>query len=154
MLVCVDLGDPGNAGTLIRTAEAAGAAGVVFAGRSVDPYNPKVVRSSAGSIFRTPFSVIAEMDEVFAALDGIESWAATGTDGVAHIDAPLERCHALLLGNEAHGLAPELVERCSGRITIEMDGPTESLNVAMAGTVLLFESMRQRRTAVDHNGAR
>jgi TrmH family RNA methyltransferase len=154
LLVLVDISDPGNAGTLMRSAEAAGSAGVVFAGNSVDPYNPKVVRSSAGSIFRLMFAVERELDEVLAALEGVAIWAAVGSGGSSHLDAPLGGALALLLGNEAHGLDPAVIDRCDARVTVDMDGSTESLNVAMAGTVLLFESMRQRRAAVDHNDAR
>lgn len=145
LLVCVDLADPGNAGTLLRSAEAAGAAGVVFAGRSVDAYNPKVVRSSAGSIFRVPFAVASDVDEVFRALDGLTTWASVGAGGTSHTAAALAPSPAILIGNEAHGLDAEVIERCAARVTIAMDGPTESLNAAMAGTVLLFEALRQRR---------
>jgi len=154
VLVLVDLADPGNAGTLLRSAEAAGAAGVVLVGASVDPYNPKVVRSSAGSIFRVPLAEAATLDEVIAAVGDRPSWAATAGGTVAHTEAALGGAGAIVIGNEAHGLSPAQVAACRSSVRIVMDGPTESLNAAMAGTVLLFESMRQRHAAADHNGAR
>lgn len=154
VLVLVDLADPGNAGTLLRSAEAAGAAGVVLVGASVDPYNPKVVRSSAGSIFRVPLAEAATLDEVIAAMGDRPSWAATADGAVAHTEAALGGAAAVVIGNEAHGLSPAQVAACRSSVRVVMDGPTESLNAAMAGTVLLFESMRQRHAAADHNGAR
>jgi phenylalanyl-tRNA synthetase alpha chain len=147
LVVAVDLRDPGNAGTLLRTAEAAGAAGVVLAGGSVDPDGPKVVRASAGSRFRV---AVWRRRDPGAALDELRrlGWpaAATVVDPTAtpYDEVELSKL-ALVLGNEARGLDPEVAGRCDHRLTIPLDGPTESLNVATAGAVLCFEASRQRR---------
>lgn len=146
LMVLVDVSDPGNAGTLLRAAESSGCAGVVLAGKGVDLYNPKVVRSSAGSMFRLPIAVDVDarglLDRLRAA--GIASHAAVARGGVGHLDAPLAGPIAIVLGNEAHGLDDETIDACDGSVTITMDGETESLNVAMAGTVLAFEALRRR----------
>jgi RNA methyltransferase, TrmH family len=112
-LVLDAVADPGNAGTLLRAAEAAGAAAVVFCRGSVDPSSPKCVRAAAGALFRLPVAVGGETTEVLEQLRG-EGVATAATDVV------------------------------DLRLTIPMAGPTESLNVAMAGTVVCFESLRQR----------
>ncbi|MCO5314248.1 MAG: RNA methyltransferase [Microthrixaceae bacterium] len=151
LLVLVDVNDPGNAGTLLRAAESSGAAGLVLLGNSVDLYNPKVVRGSAGSMFRLAIAVGSDMslDEALDALRrrGIASVAAVARGGVSHLEAPLDGAMAIVLGNEAHGLDEAAIAACDSAVTITMDGATESLNVAMAGTVLAFESMRRRLTA-------
>ncbi|MFN8053209.1 MAG: RNA methyltransferase [Acidimicrobiales bacterium] len=146
VLALVDLADPGNAGTLLRAAEASGCAGVVLCGIGVDPYGPKVVRASAASLFRLPFAIepdVATLMEL-AASAGCPTFAAVARDGVAHLDADLGGAAVIVLGNEAHGLADDVVDMCDAGVTVTMDGPAESLNVAMAGTVLAFEAMRQR----------
>lgn len=147
LVVVVDLRDPGNAGTLLRTAEAAGAAGLVLAGGSVDPDSPKVLRAAAGARFRQPVWRHRDPAALLDQLAGL-GWdtAATVVDADAspYDEVDLGRA-AIVLGNEAHGLDPELVARCHRRITIPLAGPTESLNVAAAGAVLCFEALRQRR---------
>lgn len=146
LLVLVDVADPGNAGTLLRAAEASGCAGVVLVGDGVDPYNPKVVRSSAGSLLRVPFAAAPSVAETLVALAelGVTTVAAVARDGVAHLEAPLDGAVAIVVGNEAHGLDDATVAACDAAVTITMDGPAESLNVAMAGTVLCFEALRRR----------
>lgn len=148
VVVLAEVGDPGNAGTIVRAAVAAGAGAVVVAG-GVDPSNPKVVRSSAGALFAVPVSV---SDDPADALDslGAAGYRIVGTvvrDGTPYDRADLGVPLAVVLGNEAHGLAPSLVERLDEAITIPMAGPTESLNVAMAGTIVCFEVLRRRRLA-------
>ena len=147
VVVLIDVGDPGNVGTLLRAAESSGCGGVVLAGAAVDVYNPKVVRSSAGSLFRVPIAVEADTDAALLAIAelGVPLVAAVARGGTPHLDAPLAGTVAIVVGNEAHGLADHVVERCDDTVTITMDGPAESLNVAMAGTVLCFEALRQRR---------
>ncbi|MFN8036054.1 MAG: RNA methyltransferase [Acidimicrobiia bacterium] len=145
VLVAVDVADPGNAGTMLRSAEAAGAAGVVFCGSSVDPYNPKVVRSSAGAIFGVR---VVEADDPVVVLDalGARGWRRYGTrpaDGTPYDRADLTGSVAVVLGNEARGLADTLP--LDDTITIPMVGDAESINVAMAATVLCFEFARQFR---------
>ena len=146
ILVLCGIGDPGNAGTLLRAAEASGCAGVAVIGAGVDVHNPKVVRASAGSVLRLP---IALAPEAVAALSefgarGIETVAAVARDGESHLDAELGGSVAIVMGNEAHGLSEAEVDACSRSVTIVMDGAAESLNVAMAATVLCFEALRRR----------
>jgi TrmH family RNA methyltransferase len=139
LLVADRLADPGNAGTIIRSAEAAGADAVVLTPGSVDPYNPKVVRASAGSLFRLPV--------VEASLESLSGFRRLGTSshrGDVYTDPVYHGRVALVVGNEAHGLADDAA--VDQWITIPHAGPAESLNVAMAATVLVFEVARQRST--------
>jgi len=149
VLVLAELRDPGNVGTLLRSAEAAGASGVVLLGHAVDPFNPKAVRSSAGAVLQVPLVVEPDAEVALQALSarGFRIYGTAMTGGVAYGDADWTGPVALVLGNEAHGLDPRLVPRLDGLVTIEMAGRAESLNVAMAGTVLCFEALRQRRQA-------
>jgi TrmH family RNA methyltransferase len=146
VLVAVDVADPGNAGTLVRSAEAAGVAAVVFCGNSVDPSSPKVVRSSAGALFGIP---VVEVDSPVEVLDALGAAGRRRLATAARAGAPYDRCDltgpvALVLGGEAHGLPAPVLEHVDGRITIPMTGAAESLNVAVAGSVLVFEAARQR----------
>ncbi len=148
VVVLAEVADPGNAGTLIRAATAAGAGAVVVAG-GVDPTNPKVVRSSAGAVFGI---AVVGADSPADAVErlGAAGYRLVGTvvDGGAPYDqADLTGPVAVVLGNEAHGLPDDLAAGLDVLLTIPMAGPTESLNVAMAGTVICFEVLRQRRTA-------
>ena len=139
VLVADRLGDPGNAGTIIRSAEAAGADAVVLTPGSVDPYNPPVVRASAGSLFRIPV--------VEATLDSLSGFRRLGTSshrGDVDTDPVYHGRVAVVVGNEAHGLDSDA--EIDQWITIPHAGPAESLNVAMAATVLVFEVARQRST--------
>ena len=145
-LVLADVRDPGNAGTLVRTAAAAGAGGVVFAAGSVDPLHPKVVRSASGALFRVPIVRHAPLAEVAATLRAA-GMALVGTAADAPTDVyslDLTGPVAVVLGNEAWGL-PEAANRLlDERVAIPMPGPVESLNVSIAGAILLFEILRQR----------
>jgi TrmH family RNA methyltransferase len=146
VLVVVGVADPGNLGTILRSAEAAGLGGVVVAGDAVDVRAPKVVRASAGSVFGLPVAVVPDAATVLAALRAADvvTVGAVARGGEAPDGIGLGRGVALVLGNEAHGLAPELTAATDRLVTIPMTGPTESLNVAMAATVLCFEAARQR----------
>jgi RNA methyltransferase, TrmH family len=148
LVVCVDVRDPGNAGTVLRSAEAAGAGGVIFSNGCVDVYNPKAVRASAGALFHVP--VVTGVDAV-SALERIGRWrvrrlACVATGGHDHTSVDLGRPTAFVLGNEATGLPAELVDSgvVDDGITIPMSGRAESLNVGMAAAVLCFEAARQR----------
>ncbi len=146
VVVLADVTDPGNAGTLIRAAVASGAGAVVVAG-GVDASHPKVVRSSAGALFSVP---VVSVDQPGQAVEHLRDggYQLVGTvveGGVAHHVADLTGPVALVLGNETRGLAAELAGQLDLLVTIDMPGPTESLNVAMAGTVICFEVLRQRR---------
>ena len=147
VLVGVELADPGNVGTLLRSAEASGAAAIVLSRGSVDAYNPKVVRASAGAIFGVPvmeeWSAVEALDTVGET--GRQRLAAVSGSGTPYDAVDFCRPTAVVLGNEAHGLSDDLAGRLDGRVTIPMAPDVESLNVAMAGTVLCFESARQRR---------
>ncbi|MGB3735988.1 MAG: RNA methyltransferase [Ilumatobacter sp.] len=152
-VVVVDrVGDPGNLGTIMRSAEAAGADAVVVTPGSVDPYNPKVVRSSASAIFHVPI-VEATIDDVAASgleLFGTSSHEFPGRTVEAYTDADMTGRIAIVMGNEAAGLPDEWnddVGPIARWVTIPHAGRSESLNVAMATTVLAFEAARQRSSA-------
>ncbi len=149
VIVAVDVRDPGNAGTLVRSAAAAGARGVVFCDGSVDLYNPKTVRSTAGALFRVPVVTSVDVDEALAALGeaGRRRLAAVAHDGDDYSTLDLTGSIAFVVGNEARGL-PEDLAGIDARVTIPMPGPTESLNVGVATAVLCFEAARQSRVAV------
>lgn len=146
VVVCAGVRDPGNAGTVLRSAEAAGADGVVFCDGSVDVYNPKTVRASAGALFHLRLVTGGEAVEV---LNRIGSWgtrrlAAVARGGTPYTQVDLRGPVALVLGNEAAGLAPELGPLLDEAVTIPMRGKAESLNVGVAAAVICFEAARQR----------
>lgn len=145
--VAVEISEPGNAGTLIRVAHAMGADAVVLAGHSVDPYNGKCLRASAGSIFSIP--VVSESDAagaVTALRDAGLQVLATTVDGEVSLDdADLSRPTAWLFGPEAHGLPTELAGLATQRVRIPMPGSAESLNVASAAAICLYQSTRAKR---------
>lgn len=146
VLVLVEVADPGNAGTLLRSAEAAGAAAVVFCAGSVDPFNPKTVRSSAGSIFHVPVVEGISPRIALASLGdaGVHRVGTVARGGVSLAEAQLGDAVALVLGSEAHGLPDGLHAVLDELVTIPMVGRAESLNVAMAGTLFAFECARRR----------
>jgi TrmH family RNA methyltransferase len=139
--------DPGNAGTILRTADAAGADAVVFPDDSVDPYNPKCVRSSAGSVFHVPFVEGGAVADVVAALraGGLRVLATTAGAGTSLDDADLSGPTAWLFGNEAWGLAPEDVALADERVRVPIYGRAESLNLATAAALCLYASARAHR---------
>jgi TrmH family RNA methyltransferase len=140
VMVAHRLADPGNAGTIIRSAEAAGAQAVAFTPGSVDPFNPKVVRAAAGSLFRVPV-VSCELADLRAI--GLAVLATSSHHGTPYTEAVFTGRVAVVVGNEAHGVPDDAP--VDGWITIPHQGAAESLNVAMAATVLAFEVARQRR---------
>lgn len=145
------IADPGNLGTILRSSEAAGADAVVLTAGSVDPYNPKVVRASAGALFHVPV-VEATLDDMVAAglaLVGTSSHEAPGRTVHPYTSADLSGRLALVMGNEAAGLPAEWTDTVGPIrrwVTIPHRGRSESLNVAMAATILVFEAARQRGT--------
>jgi TrmH family RNA methyltransferase len=147
LLLLADVRDPGNAGTLVRTAVAAGASGVVFARGSVDPFHPKTVRSAAGALFNVPVVRDATLEEAVDAsrAGGLVVVGADARTGRAYDVVDLTRRMTLVLGNEAWGLPPEKKHLLDENVGIPMTGRIESLNVAVAGSILLFEAARQRR---------
>lgn len=138
VLVAAGVGDPGNLGTMLRIAEASGADAVVLTPGSVDPFSPKVVRASAGSLFRVPVLVDADITSL-----GLPLWGTAASGGVTYDQADLRSPIAIVLGNEAHGVPADLPMH--NWLTIPHVGRAESLNVAMAAAVLSFEVSRQRR---------
>jgi RNA methyltransferase, TrmH family len=145
--VAVETSEPGNAGTLIRLADAMGADALVLAGNGVDPYNGKCLRSSAGSIFALPVLSDPDTAGVIAALRsvGLQVLATTLDGETSLADADLARPTAWLFGSEAHGLAPEVAAMADARVHIPMRGGAESLNVAAAAAICLYESSRASR---------
>jgi RNA methyltransferase, TrmH family len=154
VVALVDVRDPGNAGTVLRTADASGVASVIFSGESVDPYNPKTVRASAGSLFHVPFSVQADPVELATRLaaQGYRTMATVVRDGDDYAALDWSVPTALFLGNEAAGLSPEVRRAIGGAVAIPMDGRAESLNVGVACAVLCFEALRQRRSSTIRAG--
>jgi len=141
VVVAHEIGDPGNLGTMMRSAEAAGADLFVTSGSTVDVTNPKVVRASAGSFFRLPILDVDSLHEVVRA--GRTVLATSSHQGLDSTEVDLGCDIALVFGNEARGLEGDVpVDQW---VTIAHHGPAESLNVAMACTVLCFEVARQRR---------
>ena len=151
IVVACGLQDPGNLGALIRSAEAFGATGVLTTPKTVSAWNQKALRSSAGSTFRVP--VVAATLEQIADLKKkhkVQLLAAVGSDGpgvVAAQDLDLRRACALMIGNEGSGLTEEWMNIADARVTIPCPGPVESLNAAVAGSLLLYEASRQRNTS-------
>lgn len=157
LLIAGGLQDPGNLGTLIRSTEAFGADGVLLMPGTVNPWNPKTVRASAGSIFRVP---VLHADHgrlgVFRSR-GVRLLAAVTGDSAPHYSASvpitqvdLTQPCAVLIGNEGAGLSADLLALAETRVTIPTPGPVESLNAAVAGSLLLYEAARQRAAAVSH----
>jgi TrmH family RNA methyltransferase len=146
-LVLVGVGDPGNAGTLLRSAEAAGAGAVMFCDGSVDPYSPKCVRASAGSVFRVAVTRSADAGEALRCLAsaGLTTVATAAHGAQPYDEVDLTGPLALVLGSEAHGLPEPVAAQVMRAVSIPMAGRTDSLNVGMAGTIVCFESSRQRR---------
>jgi len=146
ILLLWELQDPGNLGTIFRAAEAAGSAGLVLSRASVDPYSPKVLRASMGSFFRLPFATDQDLSDSVESLRkmGRRIWAAAGRGGTSLWEADLSRPSAVILGQEAGGVPGELVKAADGVLTIPMTPPTESLNVALAAGLVVYEAFRQK----------
>ncbi|HET9691997.1 MAG TPA: RNA methyltransferase [Acidimicrobiales bacterium] len=149
VVVCVDVRDPGNAGTVLRSAAAAGADAVVVCDGAVDPYNPKAVRASAGALFHVPVVVAGPPAAALAELGalGLARLGTVARGGADYTTVDLAAPTALVLGNEAQGLPGGLDDHLDGTVTIPMPGRAESLNVGMTAAVLCFEAARQRRVA-------
>lgn len=142
LVILTNVRDPGNAGTVIRGADAAGADAVLLSDSSVDIYNPKVVRSTVGSLFHLPIvtgvPIAALLDRVRAA--GLALLAADGNGDTLLGDADLARPHAWVMGNEAWGLEPDVRAACDSVVRVPIYGKAESLNLAMAATLCMYQS--------------
>ncbi len=146
-IILEDIQDPGNLGTIFRTAEAAGADGVIMSSRTADIYNPKTIRSTMGAVYRVPFLYAESLPSAIRMLQGkgIAVYAA-------HLDAKsiydaheYRRSTAFLIGNEANGLREETAACADTLLAIPMEGKAESLNAAVASSILMYEAYRQRR---------
>ena len=148
VIVLDAVGDPGNAGTILRSAEASGAVGVVFGPGSVDPYSPKVVRASAGAVFRIPVCRGLELAEALERLRsaGRRSYGTAVDTGLVYDEVDLTAA-TIVMGSEAHGMGDDIRGEVDSFVRIPQAGSGESLNVAMAATVLGFEAARQRRAS-------
>jgi TrmH family RNA methyltransferase len=149
LAICVDVRDPGNAGTVIRTADAAGADGVVLAGSSVDAYNPKTVRASVGSLFHLPLAVEPDVATAVAAARAA-GLIVLAADGAGEVDLDLAgdllmRRTAWLFGNEAWGLPAEVAALADHRVRIPLHGRAESLNLSTAAALCLYASASAHR---------
>ena len=150
LVICADVRDPGNAGTVIRTADGSGADGVVLAGHSVDPYNDKTVRATVGSLWHLPVVLHDEPAEVVrrAQAAGFVVLAADGAGETDLFEAEasglLDGKIAWLFGNEAWGLPDELAALADHRVSIPIYGRAESLNLSTAAAVCLYASARRR----------
>lgn len=145
VVVCDGIQDPGNLGTIIRSADAAGATGVLVSPDSVDVYHPKVVRSTMGSLFHLPVIVTGLAEALAeAAAQGIHAWSAKPKAEVSLYEADFREASWFIIGNESAGISPEVEQCAANSLYIPMEGKAESLNAAMAATIMLFEAMRQR----------
>ena len=145
IVVLAGLQDPGNLGTILRSAEAFGATGVVCLPGTVNAWNPKAARASAGSIFRVPLLYAGERDAMTMLREAGVRMLTTTAQGAQPVDlADLAQPVALMIGNEGNGVAPELAMKADRAVTIPCPGPVESLNAAVAASVMLYEAARQR----------
>jgi RNA methyltransferase, TrmH family len=145
ILVVHDLKDPGNAGTIIRSADAAGASAVIFTGQSVDPYNPKTLRATAGSIFHLDVCV-ATLDATLAHFSsvGAQTLATIVRGGASHRHVNFAMATVVVIGNESEGLSEDVIAKCDRAISIPMAGRSESLNAGVAASLIAFEALWQR----------
>ena len=145
VLVLDQLSDPGNAGTLLRTAAAAGVDAVLLSAGSVDPFSPKVVRSGMGAHFRLPVhTLLVEEIVTSCRARGLRMLLAEAGKGTAYYNADLKSPLVLVVGSEAHGPGDDFQAAADGCLHIPMPGDSESLNAAVAASVLVFEAVRQR----------
>ena len=148
IVVLAGLQDPGNLGTILRSAEAFGANGIVALPGTVSPWNQKAMRASAGSIFRLPL-IQAGVDECFLRLReaGVKVLTTALRDGTPAHMVDFTQPTALLIGNEGNGVPDEIAAKAAAAVTIPCPGPVESLNASVAASVLLYEALRQRHAA-------
>lgn len=147
-IILEDIQDPGNLGTIFRTAEAAGADGVIMSSRTADIYNPKTIRSTMGAVYRVPFFYTEDLSSIIKVLQekGIFVYAAhLGARGF-YDTYDYRKSTAFLVGNEANGLRDETAGCADALLGIPMEGKVESLNAAVASSILLYEAYRQRRS--------
>ncbi len=151
ILLLYRLQDPGNLGTIFRVADAGGAAGLVLSEETTDPYSPKVVRSSMGSLFRVPFLSNQDIVECLKELQskGFRLWATAVQEGPAFWEVDFCTPTAVLFGREGGGVPKELMKMADGVLSIPMKPRVDSLNVAMAAGLVVYEAFRQRERGGD-----
>ena len=149
LILVENLQDPGNLGTILRTAEGAGVTGILMDRECVDIYNPKTIRSTMGSVYRMPFVYVEDLGKGIQDLKdkGITTYAAHLEGKHSYDEENLTNPCAFLIGNEGNGLRREIADMADCYIKIPMLGQVESLNAAIASSVLMFEAARQRRKA-------
>jgi len=149
LLYLCGMGDPGNVGTLIRSAASLGVSGVALAPGTADPYSPKALRATMGAIFEVPVFIGLESADLIsrARAAAVDIVCADPHEGVELWHADLATDFALVLGSEREGVTEELLRAAKTTVSIPQEASTESLNVAMAGTVVLYEALRQRAGA-------
>ena len=147
IMVLERIQDPGNLGTILRTAEGAGVTGIIMSADTVDIYNSKVIRSTMGSIYRMPFAYVADVKQAVVAMKaaGIRTYAAHLLGQHSYEEENYVEPSAFLIGNEGNGLTDELASLSDHYIRIPMAGQVESLNAAVASAILMYEASRQRR---------
>lgn len=147
LVVLENLQDPGNLGTIIRTGEGAGITGVIMSDNTVDIYNPKVIRSTMGSIYRVPFVYEKDLIAVLNRLNqvGVKTYAAHLKGETYYDSFSFREPTAFLIGNEGNGLTEEISKAASSYLKIPMEGHVESLNAGIAAALLMYEAHRQRR---------
>ncbi len=147
VMILENLQDPGNAGTILRTAEAAGVSAVFLTEGSVDLYSPKTTRATMGSVYRVPHFYFEDCGELirYLAERGITAYAAHLMGGRTYTDPDYRHGTAFVIGNESRGITDSTAEACGELIRIPMMGRIESLNAAMAAGILMYEAQRQRR---------
>ncbi|MCM1175868.1 MAG: RNA methyltransferase [Blautia sp.] len=152
LVLLENLQDPGNLGTIFRAGEGAGVTGILMSGSSVDIYNPKTIRATMGSIYRMPFFCTERMTELIGRLqeERIAVYAAHLRGAAAYDACDYTRGTAFLIGNEGNGLREETAAAADASVLIPMAGRVESLNAAVAASILLFEAARQRRAQTAH----
>lgn len=142
-----DLRDPGNLGTIIRTSEGAGMSGVIMSKESVDLFNPKVVRSTMGAIFRVKFCYVESLIDIIEEIkkSGYDVYATAMEGSEVYDCVDYAKGSAFIIGNEANGVSDAVFEKASKRIRIPMEGKLESLNAAVSAAIIMYEMARQKR---------
>lgn len=143
-----DIQDPGNLGTILRTGEGAGVDGVIMTKDTVDIYNPKTIRATMGSIYRMPFLYVDSLGEVIGKMQekNISVYAAHLKGEAYYDNFDFKKGTAFLIGNEGNGLKKETADLADSYLKIPMEGKVESLNAAIATSLLMYETYRQRRS--------
>ncbi|MCU6762563.1 Putative TrmH family tRNA/rRNA methyltransferase [uncultured Roseburia sp.] len=147
LLVLENIQDPGNLGTMFRSAEGAGFSGVIMDGSTADIYNPKTIRSTMGSIYRVPFVTAKDLPAAVLELKelGVRVYAAHLKGTCCYDEPDYKKASAFLIGNEGNGLTDQLAELADEYVKIPMEGRLESLNAAVAASLFMYETNRQRR---------